>query len=73
MKCTIINCDMCGGRIYKDGWFAIKKGAIILRAKELRELTGYDFNASGWKRQEYHICPKCVEKIKEYCSGGANG
>lgn len=75
MKHTIIICDLCGGRIYKDGWFSIEEGAIAIRAKELEKMTGMDFAPgtiySQWKRKKYHICPKCVQKIKEYCSGGS--
>lgn len=73
MKHTIITCDLCGGRIYKDGWFGIEKGAIAIRAKELEKERDFEFAPhtiySDWKRRKYHICPQCVEKIKDYCKG----
>lgn len=65
MKCTIINCDMCGCRIYKNGHFRVERGVVTVRARALKWF-GY---CHKWKRQKYHICPQCVDKIKEYCSG----
>lgn len=75
MKHTIIACDLCGGRIYKDGYFQTEEGAIAVRARELKwvdrvEDMGRIVVFPAWKRKKYHICPKCVGKIKEYCSGG---
>lgn len=72
MKLTTINCDMCRMRIYQNGRFGLRmeEGTIAIQAKVLTKLTGYDFDASGWKRRKYHICPKCVMKIKEYCRRG---
>lgn len=76
MKYAIIICDLCGGRIYKDGWFAMGEGAISIRAKELEKVRDMEFDRntiySQWKRTKYHICPKCVGKIKEICKGGAS-
>lgn len=74
-KHTIICCDLCGDRIYRDGW-KVGKGAITFRAKELHlKLDGLTRELSpifypGWVRTRYHICPKCVEKIKTLCKGG---
>lgn len=75
MKHTIICCDLCNGRIYKDGYFKCEEGAISIRAKELRRFYDTDgmlgvFTYSTWKRRKYHICPKFVDKIKEVCKGG---
>lgn len=75
MKHTIIACDLCNGRIYKDGYFKTEEGAISIRAKELRRIYQVDdvlgvVIYSTWKRKKYHICPKCVDKIKEICKGG---
>lgn len=70
MKHTIISCDLCNGRIYKDGWFYCEHGAISVSAKTLEKLDTIDgVVCSHWKRRRYHICPKCVEKIKTLCKG----
>lgn len=69
MKCTIINCDMCGCRIYKNGWFRIEEGAVTITAKTLEKIGG-EVVGLGWKRRKYHICPQCVERVKGFCSGG---
>lgn len=75
MKHTIICCDLCNGRIYKDGYFKCEEGAIAIRAKEVEKICGTDdmlgiVTYATWKRRKYHICPKCVDKIKELCKGG---
>lgn len=75
MKHTIIACDLCDGRIYKDGYFHTKEGAISVRARELLWIDrivdmGRIVVFPKWKRRKYHICPKCVEKIKAICKGG---
>lgn len=73
MKHTIIECDLCNGRIYKNG-LILENGAVRLRAKELNEVTEWladiPVTYSGWKRRTYYICPVCVEKIKRICKGG---
>ena len=78
MKHTIIACDLCGGRIYKDGYFHTEEGAVSIRARELMWLDrvediGRIVVFPSWKRSKYHICPKCVNKIKVLCkeNGGA--
>lgn len=69
MKHTIICCDLCNGRIYKDGWL-FNKGAVTFRLKELKVDDDYlPIVYPGWKRRKIHICPKCVEKIKKICKG----
>ena len=76
MKHTIIVCDLCGERIFKNGWL-IDNGAVLLHMKELELFTqGLPKDLSpviypGWKRRKIHVCPKCVEKIKTLCNGGA--
>ena len=75
MKHTIITCDLCNGRIYKDGYFKTEEGAISIRARELTWLDrvedmGHIVVFPAWKRRKYHICPKCVDKIKKVCKGG---
>lgn len=72
MKHTIITCDLCDGRIYKDGYFRTEKGALCIRARQLERLerhTGHGIyrTYAEWKRRKYYICPKCVEKLKGYC------
>lgn len=70
MKSTIINCDLCGGRILKDGYFKFERGAIVLRGKELVPfVVEYEERVkySTWKRRKFHICPNCVEYLKKYC------
>lgn len=73
MKHTIITCDLCGCRILKDRWWKFEKGAVLLRAKELKvideEICGRAFQYSDWKRSKYYICPNCVQKIKKICKG----
>lgn len=74
MKHTIIECDLCKGRIYRDGMFFVENGAVKLRTKVLSpfvdeympECVAYSY----WKRRTLYICPKCVDKIKEICRGG---
>lgn len=74
MKHTIIACDLCNDTIYKSGYFRHSDGAISIRAKELKWLKygdfDFQFDAPTWLRREYHVCPKCVEKIKTICCGG---
>lgn len=70
MKSTIINCDLCGRQIYKDGYFKREHGAIILRGKSLvpfidEYMEGAKF--STWKRKKFHICQICVISLKAYC------
>ena len=73
MKHTIIECDLCNGRIYRNGWF-MEDGAVKLRMKELTKvserLADIPVTYSDWKRRTIYICPKCVDKIKEVCNGG---
>ena len=74
MKHTIISCDLCNGRIYKDGYFKTEEGAIAISARELTwvdrvEDMGHIVVFPAWKRRKYHICPKCVEKLKQICKG----
>ena len=75
MKHTIIECDLCGGRIYKDEWYVLD-GAVMIRAKELKFFSKTLLEAGSpmiypcWKRTKYHICPKCVKKIRTMCNGG---
>lgn len=78
MKHTIIECDLCGGRIFKDGYLKMEEGALRIRARQLKYLErhvghGIYRRYPTWKRRKYHICPGCVRKIKQYCSGGDNG
>lgn len=75
MKHTIIVCDLCNGRIYKDGLFQCEEEAISISAKELRKFHRADDMLelvvyATWKRRKYHICPKCVEVIKKLCKEG---
>lgn len=74
MKHTIIDCDLCNGRIYRDGLFYRATGAVKLRVKALISFTDrFDdipVTYSSWKRRTLYICPKCVDKIKEICNGG---
>lgn len=73
MKHTIICCDLCKGRIYKDRFFKTEEGAVAIKARELRWLNDMDLgDFPAWVRCEYHICPKCVERLKKIC-GGAGG
>ena len=76
MKHTIIECDLCNGRIYRDGIFHMGNGAIKLRTKVLSpfvdEYMPKFVTYSQWKRRTLYICPKCVDKIKEVCNGGKN-
>lgn len=70
-KYAIIMCDLCGSRIYRDGYFRSEEGSISIRARELRWVDRLDAVVfPSWKRRKYHICPKCVGKIQEYCCGG---
>ena len=72
MKHTIILCDLCGNRIFRDGWFnlGIANGALKLNARELKVWeTGGTIIYDGWKRCKYHICKHCVEKVKKICEG----
>ena len=74
MKHTIITCDLCNGRIYRDGYFQTEEGAIAIRARELMWLDRAEDMERivvfpKWKRRKYHICPKCVDKIKMICKG----
>lgn len=75
MKHTIIVCDLCNGRIYKDGWL-FNKRVVTFRLKELEMIEKrlpddlLPIIYPGWKRRRLHICPKCVDKIKEICKGG---
>lgn len=75
-KYTIIMCDLCGSRIYRDGYFRSEEGAISIRARRLEwDFKGLDLGTiithPQWKRRKYYICPRCVEKLKEVCKGGA--
>ena len=74
MKHTIICCDLCNGRIYRDGWFMMEEGAVKLRVKVLTKvperLADIPVTYSEWKRRTLHICPKCVDRIKKLCKGG---
>lgn len=74
MKHTIIACDLCNNTIYKSGYLRNSDGAISIRAKELMWLKYGDYDSHievpVLERRKYHICPKCVEKIKKVCSGG---
>ena len=75
-KYTIITCDLCGGRIYRSGWFlgdwdgAVKVSAMVLE-KTFKAMDSMyrEFTYPGWRRRKYHICAKCVETIKQYCKG----
>lgn len=76
MKYTIIACDLCGGRIYNADYLHPGEGALNIRARQLEYIERHMGHGiyrlyPEWKRQKYHICPKCVAKIKEYCSEGA--
>lgn len=76
MKSTIVTCDLCNVQIAKNGLFAFREGVVVIRAKELKfinSLYGNPVAYSSWKRSKYHICPKCVKKIKAFCkeNGGA--
>lgn len=72
MKHTIITCDLCNRRIYKDGW-EIEDGAVKIRVKALEMMQqGLTKNLEpvmypGWKRKVLYICPKCVEKLIGLC------
>ncbi len=75
-KHTIITCDLCGGRIYRSGFFLGDwDGAIKVSAKVLKnDFTAMDkdhniFTYPGWRRRKYHICARCVETIKRICKG----
>lgn len=73
MKHTIIECDLCNGRICKDGYF-MENGAVKLRMKVVTEVpaafpASYE-KYSKWERRTIYICPKCVDKIKGICKGG---
>ena len=74
MKHTIIECDLCNGRIYRDGIFHNGNGSVKLRTKVLEpfvdECMPKCVMYSQWKRRTIYICPKCVDKIKEICKGG---
>lgn len=81
-KYKIITCDLCGGRIYKNGIFegdfegSVKISARVLKKDfEAMDKNGNTFLYPGWRRREYYICAKCVKTIKEYCKkqqGGAD-
>ena len=73
MKHTIIACDMCDQRIYRDGWL-IEEGAVKFPVRLLEQLTGATVDMApvtfpGWRRRKLYICPECVEKIKGLCKG----
>ena len=75
MKQTIVVCDMCGDIIHKNFWTRLQKGTVTIRAKKLEwvlDAARYDLytNHPGWSHRKYHICPKCVERIKEFCRRG---
>ena len=74
MKHTIIECDLCNGRIYRDRLFFVEDGAVKLRTKVLStfvdEYMPSCVKYKQWKRRTLYICPKCVDKIKEICKGG---
>lgn len=69
MKTTIINCDMCGARIYRNGWFEVEAGAVAIRVEVLEKMTCCDPGYYGrrWVWRKCYICPRCVGKIKEMC------
>lgn len=68
MKHTIITCDLCNSRIYKDGWFHVEDGAISISAKTLEYFNAIEEGVyAHWKRRRYYICPKCIEKMKQIC------
>lgn len=70
MKHTIITCDLCNSRIYKDGWFLLEHGAISISAKTLKYFDTFEGAVySHWKRRRYYICPKCIKKLKQICKG----
>ena len=73
MKHTIIDCDLCNGRIYRDNVFFCENGAVKLRTKVLEpfvdEYMPKCATYAHWKRRTLYICPKCVEKIKAICKG----
>lgn len=69
MKHTIIECDLCNGRIYRDGIFHNGNGSVKLRTKVLEPFMDEYMPCSHWKRRTIYICPKCVDKIKEVCKG----
>lgn len=78
-KHTIISCDLCNGRIYRNGAFLKHMdGAVSIRAKMLkRVISGADelgalLTYPAWKRNKYHICPACINKIKELCRQEGN-
>ena len=78
MKYKIIICDLCGEQIFRRGWYVGHfDGAIQISAKQLKAQAGEAMDIHGrvflypeWKRRRYHICAKCLEKIKEICKGG---
>lgn len=74
MKHTIIECDLCNGRIYRNGWFFCEDGAVKLRTKVLSpfvdEYMPSCVKYKQCKRRTLYICPKCVDKIKKICKGG---
>lgn len=77
MKHTIIECDLCNCRIYRNGYL-IDNGAVTFRVKVLEMIEqGLTKDLKpviypGWKRRRLHICPKCVEVIKKLCKGEAD-
>lgn len=77
MKHTIVECDLCGDVILRDFWTRLQKGTITIRAKKLDWLLCVDYGLQTkfptWSRRKYHICPKCVERIKTACRGGSEG
>ena len=73
-KYKIITCDLCGGRIYKNGIFEGRfEGSVKIPARVLKkdfeamDKDGTVFTYPGWRRQKYYICAKCVNTIKAYC------
>lgn len=81
-KYKIITCDLCGGRIYKNGIFegdfegSVKIPARVLKEDfEVMDEDGDAFLYPNWRRQKYYICAKCVNAIRKYClthMGGAD-
>lgn len=77
MKYKIIICDLCGEQIFRRGWYVGHfDGAIKISARQLKKGAAEAVDSHGklfyypaWKRRRYHICGKCLEKIKQICNG----
>ena len=74
MKHTIIVCDLCGDRIFRIDGYAnkLQEGSLRITARQLKFIDS-EFDAkvvyAQWKRRKFHICRKCVQKIRDICLG----